>query len=607
MPEHAIPPSAESTTDSDAKPLVKPIVSAVEEHLSRLYPELDIHALATQTVSAMRLAPDQATQPLHQNKWSQRDAWVITYGDSIVHDDEAPLKTLKRFCDQYLRDIISGVHILPFFPYSSDDGFAVINYAQVNDSLGDWADIEAIAKEYDLMADLVINHCSQRSQWFENFKQCKDPGRDYFFQADMDDDTSMVVRPRTSPLLRETQTLEGVKHVWCTFSHDQVDLDFSNPNVFLEMVRIVRRYLEQGVRIFRLDAVAFLWKKLGTNCMHLPQTHEFVRLFRTLIEAHTEHAIVITETNVPNHENLSYFGNANEAHAIYNFSLPPLLLHAFVSGNSEHLQRWQMSMPPAQAGTFYFNFIASHDGIGLRPAKDLLAQPELDQLINTMQSFGARISWRSIEGGRNEPYEINVALYDALQGTAQGPDKWQQARFLCAHAIMLALEGVPGIYIHSLLGTQNDYERLETTNHNRSINRSKWAFDELKKKLANEATHHAQTLNGLKHLLNIRTEQPAFHPNAVQYTLHLGSEVFAFWRQSINRDQSIFCIFNVTNRAVSIPLSSVNLISLETWVDLNNGQRYVATDHSIELSPCGFVWLTNKVYTGNASEIRAAQ
>ena len=577
-------------------PLVKPVATAVHDHLSRIYPDTNTQKLTDDTLSAMGLSNANNTQALHQNKWSQEDVWVITYGDSIIDDNEAPLKTLKRFSDLHFKGVATGLHILPFFPYSSDDGFSVINYAQVNDSLGDWQDISDIAEDYDLMADLVINHCSQRSQWFENFKQCKDPGKDYFMQGDPSHDLSKVVRPRTSPLLRETQTLEGIKHVWCTFSHDQIDLNFANPEVFLEMVRIVRAYLEQGVRIFRLDAVAFLWKEAGTDCVHLPQTHEFVKLFRTLIEAHSENAIVITETNVPNHENLSYFGNANEAHAVYNFSLPPLLLHAFVSGTSEHLKRWQMSMPPAQTGTFYFNFIASHDGIGLRPAKDLLAQKELDELVNTMQGFGARISWRSVEGGQQEPYEINVALYDALQGTAQGPDRWQQQRFLCAHAIMLALEGVPGIYIHSMLATQNDYDRVELTNHNRSINRSKWQFDELTQKLNDPSTHHAQVLSQLTELIRVRRAQPAFHPNAIQYTLHLGDNVFAFWRQSINRDQSVFCIFNVTDQAVSIPLSSVNLISLETWVDLHSNHRYFATDESIELPPCGFVWLTNKVY-----------
>ncbi len=571
-----------------------PLLSAVTDHLSRIYPELDYQQIARDSVAAMGLVDEAPTSELYRNKWSQADAWVITYGDSVLIDGEAPLKTIKRFADTHLKGVISGLHILPFFPYSSDDGFSVINYSQVNESLGDWSDIEAIGNDYDLMADLVINHCSQRSLWFENFRQRKDPGKDYFFEASPEDNLTQVVRPRTSSLLRETQTLDGPKHVWCTFSHDQVDLNFSNPNVFLEMVKIVRRYLEQGVRIFRLDAVAFLWKELGTDCLHLPQTHEFVRLLRTLIEAHTDNAIVITETNVPNHENLSYFGNANEAHAVYNFSLPPLLLHAMVAGTSEHLKRWQMSMPPAQPGTFYFNFIASHDGIGLRPSKGLLSQQDTDDLVNTMQGFGGRVSWRAADAGKNEAYEINIALYDALQGTIKGLDKWQMQRFICAHAVMLALEGVPGIYIHSMLATQNDYDRVNLTNHNRSINRHKWALTELEDTLSDPRSHHALALSRLKKLLEIRANQAAFHPNAVQFTLHLGDEVFAFWRQSINRTQSIFCIHNITDQTVSIPISSVNLISLDVWHDLISKSPYSSADDVIELAPYEFVWLSNK-------------
>ena len=446
------------------------------------------------------------------------------------------------------------------------------------------------------MGDLVVNHCSQESQWFKNFQARKNPGKEYFFEASPSDDLSQVVRPRTSPLLRETTTDDGKRYVWCTFSHDQVDLNFSNPQVFLEMVQIMRLYLNHGVRIFRLDAVAFLWKEVGTDCIHLPETHEFVRLFRALIEAHTPNAIVITETNVPNHENLSYFGNANEAHGIYNFSLPPLLLHAFVSGNSRHLKRWSMSMPPAQKGTFYFNFIASHDGIGLRPTKGLLAQKEIDELVSTMQDFGALISWRAVDNDKKEPYEINVALSDALQGTASGPDQWQQQRFLCAHAIMFALEGVPGVYIHSLLGTKNDHELVDKTQQNRSINRKKWDVNDIIDKLETPNSHHSKTLANMKKLLAIRIKQPAFHPNAVQFTLQLSDQLFGFWRQNEDRSQSIFCIFNITDQTVSLPLNTVNLISLETWVDLISEKQYNAIEDTIELPPCGFIWLTNKTY-----------
>lgn len=572
------------------------LIDIVVDHVSRIYPNENHRELANKLLLTMNAGVNDQATDLHVNKWSEKDAWLITYGDSVISPDETPLKTLKQFIDNYFSDSISGVHILPFFPYSSDEGFSVINYSQVNDSLGDWHDIEAISSDYDVMADLVINHCSQRSRWFENFRQQKHPGKDYFITEDHNKNFDNVVRPRTSPLLRETWTVDGDKYVWCTFSHDQVDLNFKNPDVLIEMLTIIKRYLEQGVKIFRLDAIAFLWKEPESPCIHLPQTHEIVRLIRTLIEAHSPQAIIITETNVPNHENLSYFGNANEAHAVYNFSLPPLLVQALLSGNSDHLKRWQMSMPPAQNGTFYFNFIASHDGIGLRPIKGLLDEDEVDQLINTLQSFGARVSWRSIENGKQEAYEINIALYDALQGTDDGPDKWQRQRFICAHAIMFSLEGIPGIYIHSLLATQNDTQRVNLSNHNRDINRKKWDLQELSSLLENPKTHHNYILDTLKNLLKIRCAQTAFHPNAIQYTLHLGSQIFAFWRQSADRKQSIFCLHNVTNEVVNIPINSINLINLQQWHDLISKQVFSETDEEIILPPYGFVWLSNGEY-----------
>ena len=575
--------------------LTPSIATAVTEHLSIIYPEAGCSALANRLIEIMMLDGSASYTHLPENKWTESDCWMITYGDSVIEPNVAPLKTLREFASKYLANSITGLHILPFFPYSSDDGFSVIDYSQVNDNLGDWQDIEAIAKEFDVMSDLVINHCSSRSRWFDNFKQDKEPGKGYFFEASPDDDLSDVVRPRTSPLLRAVDTVNGERHVWCTFGHDQIDLNFSNPHVLCEMVQIIRRYLEQGIRIFRFDAVAFVWKKIGTDCIHLPETHEIIRLLRTLIEEHSPKAIIITETNVPNHENLSYFGNANEAHAVYNFSLPPLLLHSLLTGSSEHLKRWQMTMPPAQTGTFYFNFLASHDGIGLRPVAGLLEQKELDRVINAVQSFGARISWRAVSDGKNQPYEINVALFDAMQGTVNGPDKWQIERFICAHAVMLALEGIPGIYIHSLFATNNDYERVELTNSNRSINRHRWDKEKLENELADTSSHHAKVFDKLQRLIKIRTKQAAFHPNAVQYTLHLGDQIFGFWRQSINRDQSIFCIHNVSDQEVVIPLSSINLISLDTWTDLVSEQDFEQSDQSISLPPYGFVWLSNRV------------
>ena len=578
----------------DVRSKLEELNNLVASHLAQIYPEHDIDSIAADCVEAMGLENNSEIPGQYTNHWDESDVAVITYGNTFLRDNETPLDTLYHFLSEHLEDTINIVHILPFFPFSSDDGFAVMDYTQVNESYGDWEDIIHIASRFKLMSDLVINHCSGRSRWFDQLKAGEKPGKDYFFLADPDMDTSQVVRPRTSPLLRQVPTPDGDVHVWCTFSHDQPDLNFANPDVLLEFIKIIRLYLERGVRIFRLDAIAFLWKEPGTNCINLPQTHEIVRLLRTLIERHTADAIIITETNIPNRENLAYFGNGNEAHIIYNFPLPPLLLNTLVTGNSHYFKNWLMSMPPAMMGTTYLNFIASHDGIGLRPVEGLLSDEELNDLVATMESFGGKISWRALDHNENKPYEINITLYDALKGTiTNGPDKWQQQRFICAHAIMLGLEGIPAFYIHSLLATLNDYEKVSHTNNNRSINRRNWTMKELEQLLVGD-THHNRVLTELKRLIAIRKKQPAFHPNATQFTLHMGDEIVAFWRQNRLRDQSIFAISNITDQSQQLTLAHINLTVTDAWVDLITGGRITEEQTELTLQPYQTVWLSNK-------------
>ena len=580
----------------------QPLKAKLVGMLEVVYPELDCDFLAEQLLGTMDLAPNREPPPAHQNNWDESDIVLITYADTVQREGEKPLQTLHRFLTDCLAETVSAVHILPFFPYSSDDGFSVMDYLAVNESHGSWGDVEKIAGDFKLMADLVINHMSARSRWFENFRKRVDPGKDYFFEGNPKDDLSAVVRPRTSPLLTPVQTEDGERYVWCTFSEDQVDLNFANPKVLIEFAGIIKQYLEHGVVMFRLDAVAFLWKEPGTPCIHLQQTHELIKILRLLIEHHTPEAVVITETNVPNRENLTYFGNANEAHVIYNFSLPPLLINTLVTGNCRHLKTWLMSMPPAQMGTTYLNFIASHDGIGMRPTDGLLEEDEKQRLINTMESFGGKVSYRRTADGRDQPYEINIALWDALKGTAEGgADHCQLQRFLCAHTIMLALEGIPAFYIHSLLGTENDHARVENTGRLRSINRGQWQLDKLEEELENPLCHHSKVFHELKRLIGIRRRQAAFHPNATQFTLHLGLQLFGFWRQSMRRDQSVFCIHNISNELQQVALSDINLIGTDHWVDLISGMAIDDLSGSITLKPYQSVWLSNQ--TGGNSGV----
>lgn len=560
--------------------------------LQALYPQEDAETLAKQCLTAIgqRLNGDIVAP---ERLWSERDSLLITYGNSIRQAGHKPLDTLQNFLHEHLQGVFSAVHILPFFPYSSDDGFAVIDYTQVDPELGEWEDINALAQDFKLMADLVINHVSSQSLWFRNYQYDKDPGRGYFVEANPHEDLSAVVRPRTTPLLRKTETAQGARHVWCTFSHDQVDVNFQNPRVLLEYLGIIGRYLDEGAQWIRLDAVAFLWKKPGTSCIHLPETHEVIKLLRLLMEYKNAHALLISETNVPNRENLTYFGNSNEAHIIYNFSLPPLIIHALLAGDCTYLKTWMMSMPPSPVGCAYLNFTASHDGIGLRPAEGLLDEQELQHMLLTLESFGGRISTRTLPTGQEKPYEANISLFDACRGTYHGRDQWQVERLLCSQTIMLGIEGIPAVYIHTLFATPNDYDKVESTGHNRAINRRHWALSDLETRLNESGGPGQRVFREMKRLLAIRAAQPAFHPNATQFTLHIRPQIFAFWRQSMDRRQSIFCISNITHTAQDINLADINLISTDHWRDLISGEEIRDLFGNLRLMPYQTLWLSN--------------
>jgi sucrose phosphorylase len=517
-------------------------------------------------------------------KWKQDDIVLITYGDSIFKNGENPLQTLNTFLSNYLEEEISVVHILPFFPYSSDDGFSVIDYRQVDPNLGNWNDIAKLSDNYKLMFDLVINHISQYSQWFQNYLNDISPGKDYFIEADPKADLSEVTRPRSLSLLSKYQTTKGEKYVWTTFSADQIDLDFRNQEVLTAMLDIFLFYIQKGARIIRLDAIAFLWKEIGTSCLHLPQTHEIVKLMRIIANEVNPSVIILTETNVPNKENLSYFGNGDEADMVYQFSLPPLLLYTLFSGNSEYLLSWSQSLPEIPVGCTFLNFTASHDGIGVRPLEGLLPQDRFEELISALKSFGAFVSTRQNRDGSNSPYEINITYFDALKGTSKGFDTLQEQRFICSQTIMMAMKGIPAFYIHSLLSTNNYFEGVNKTGSNRSINRRKWQSDEIIS-LLNSDTHHSRILKELKRIIRIRQNEMAFHPDCNQRINDAGTDFFI-----ISRDEDkIISISNITAATKKINLSDLfednfNVIDLLSGSICNSMQV-------LQLLPYQTLWL----------------
>ncbi|MGG7566167.1 sugar phosphorylase [Rhodovulum sp. DZ06] len=577
--------------------MVQDLSALVAGHLAAIYPDADAEALAEQAIDAFwpgKDAPRDMVKPNALALWSEADSILITYGDSIKGEGERPLSSLLRFLRENVHPDINGVHVLPFFPWSSDDGFSVIDYDAVDPALGTWDDINLIGQEFRLMVDLVLNHCSAESAWFKAFLAGEPPFETWFKTASPEDDLSDVVRPRPHPLLARYDAHDGPRHVWCTFSADQVDVNFGDPRVLMEFLAIMRRYIDHGARIIRLDAVAFLWKQVGTSSIHLAQTHEVIRLMRTLVDRLDAPVVLLTETNVPHAENLSYFGNQNEAHAIYNFSLPPLLLHALLSGSSLFLRRWLMSMPPALPGCAYLNFVASHDGIGVRGAEGILPEPEINAMIEAVRDAGGAVSMRARDGVE-APYEMNVSLWSAMSRTIHGgEDDLQFERFICCQTVMMSIEGLPAFYIHSLLATPNDREALNLTGHNRAINRRKWDREALDGLLADPASDQSRVLAEIKRRVAIRRRQPAFHPNATQFTLQLPEQLLGLWRQSMDRRQSIFCVYNLTPEPQALPLAQINLIWGEPWLDLLTGEE-VGTGESEEiiLAPYQAIWVTN--------------
>ncbi|ATH79386.1 alpha-amylase [Vreelandella venusta] len=543
-------------------------------------------------------APLSAEQSGIAPTWSEKDQWVISYGDSIVADGTPPLGVLNHFLQRHLGETISGVHVLPFFPWSSDDGFSVIHYREVNPELGDWSHIRDLASHYDVMGDLVLNHVSRESLWFVDYLTGSLPGRDYFIEVDPDTDVSQVTRPRSSPLLVPVSTRRGTRHLWATFSEDQIDLNFENPDVLLEFVGILLFYLQQGVRIIRLDAVAFLWKRLGTACIHLPETHTVVRLLRAIVDEIAPGTLIITETNVPHAENISYFGlerlaegPPDEAHMVYQFALPPLLLHTLTRGEASTLQGWLSSLPVLPEHCTYLNFTASHDGIGVRPLEGLLPDHERDALLELMHRFGGFVSMRSNPDGSDTPYEINITWFEAMRGTRRGPDPWQIARFLCSQAIMLSLQGIPALYLHTLTGTLNDVEGVERSGRLRSINRRRWPLDELELLLESPSTPTHDVFHALRRLLDLRRQEPCFHPNVPQQVISTPAELLAIERGPLADGRRLLALFNVTDRRIALDQGGEALtqrLQQHAWQPLDTSSSL----HPLaSLPPYAVLWL----------------
>jgi sucrose phosphorylase len=522
-------------------------------------------------------------------RWDERDVVMITYGDQISRDGETPLQTLNSLLvETGLNQLINTVHILPFCPYTSDDGFSVVDYRAVDPALGSWDDIQRLGEHQQLMFDLVLNHASQKCNWFQGYLDGDPKYLDYFIEMDPNEDLSQVTRPRSWPLLTPFETSRGTRHIWTTFSADQVDLNYADPAVLIEMLDVFLFYIQQGARIVRLDAIAYLWKEVGTSCIHLPETHAVVKLMRDVIDLVAPHVILLTETNVPHAENISYFGDGDEAHMVYQFSLPPLLLDALLSQDATAFNHWLRGLKPAGPGTTFFNFTASHDGIGVRPLEGLVPPERVAELVEAVQARDGRVGTKRNPDGSDSPYELNITYVDALKDPESNDPAENARRFLVSQAVMLSLQGIPGVYFHSLFGTSNDLEGVAASGIPRRINRRKFKWSELHEVLSDPDSLQARILGGYRHLLEVRTEQPAFHPDAEQKVCDTDAPcLIAFERTSLDESQRILVVANLSADYESVDVAQ--LTQATRFSDLLNGQQ--AEDGQFSLAPYQVAWL----------------
>lgn len=537
------------------------------------------------------------------DRFSEKDMMLITYGDMVRAQGRSGLAALGEFLALFRRGdpVFSILHVLPFFPYSSDRGFSVVDFRSVDPSLGTWNDILTLGETFRLMFDGVLNHASSRST---PFRQMLSGNRDFvdyavaFRSAEelTPEQRKVLRRPRTSDVLTRYESIDGPLWVWTTFSRDQIDLNYRNPRVLLSAVDTLLFYVRMGADLVRLDAITYLWKEVGTPSASLDETHTIVKLFRDVLDIAAPQVAVVTESNVPHAENISYFGDGtNEAQLVYNFALPPLVLHAFYRGDATRLSRWVEELHyPSECAT-YLNMLDTHDGIGLPGVRDLLPEEEIAFLVETARQHGAFISYRTGDG-QDVPYEINTTWYSALNYENDGEARSLQVqRFVASKSIQLALKGVPAVYLHSLAGSRNDIRLALQTKVKRDVNRSTLDFEILARNLSDPGSKLYMISENLRRFLRTRVLTPAFHPNGGQRVLMLSPAVFGLLRSSPDGSDHVLCLTNVSGTCQSLTIDQTALgVKSAYWFDLLAGRGWGASNGamSVDLGPYEVLWLT---------------
>ncbi len=525
-------------------------------------------------------------------KWDESYAVLITYADGVYKKGEATLVTLRELLSKYFGSLSKVVHILPFLKSTSDGGFAVSSHKSIDEKFGSWEDLNSISNNHFLMADLVLNHVSSSHPWVQQFIKCQEPGLSNVFSPSQDLDWKNVIRPRSSSLFSQINTEDGQKQVWTTFGPDQVDLNWLNPKMTVEFLHLIITYLSNGIKWLRLDAVGFIWKESGTTCLHLPKAHSIVKILRILLNDLLKDGVLITETNVPQKENLSYLIPEDEADMAYNFPLPPLLLEAIITSRADILNSWICDWPELPETTTLFNFTASHDGVGLRALEGLMNEQRIKDLLINCEKRGGLVSHRRLSNGVDKPYELNISWWSAMEDPGRDSNRFQYERFLLTQLFVMSLKGVPAFYLPALLASENDIKNFSMTGQRRDLNREKFKSENLAAVFKNPESNANKNLRYLRSAMDVRAKLPQFHPQSQMECLSKSRSDIVVIKRGIG-SKAIFTIHNMTENKINYRFMDYEFNKL-IKNDLNM-QDYLTTNkynsNNIELDPFQVIWL----------------
>jgi len=569
--------------------------AALPALLKELYPTHCLEDLETLSSQLLQSAGNRSANAHGSaatlERWDSGTCVLITYADTVVAEGRPALRQLQRLLEGPLSGLSSVVHVLPFLKATSDGGFAVASHDALEERFGDWDDLAALAAGRQLMADLVLNHVSASHPWVRAFQRGAEPGSRCVLAASADPCWERVVRPRSSALFTTLATERGPETVWTTFGSDQVDVNWREPQVLSGFTRLLDRFCAHGVSWLRLDAVGFVWKEPFTDCIHRPEAHRLVEVLRLLLGARCPRGVVVTETNVPEQENLSYLRSGTEAHLAYNFPLPPLLLEACISQKADLLNRWLARWPQLPAGTGLLNFSACHDGVGLRPLEGLMAEERLLRLLGACEQRGGLVSHRRLADGHDVPYEINISWWSAMESAGRDPAHRQRDRFLLSQLFVMALPGVPAFYLPALLATANDKARFRRTGHRRDLNRPQFQSERLERLLADPQSDASLVLASLRRAMALRRTQNALAPSAPMALLSGGRADCVVVQRGSGEDV-LLAVHNFSEVRLSLSLTNLaHAPAGRCWHDLLADGPLPDGQQWIDLEPFAVQWL----------------